>query len=109
MPTLPPDIAARPGQRLEARRAYDVKRRREQPWRRLYNTARWQETRARQLDIEPLCRMCLAETPARVTAATVCDHIVPHRGCERAFFAGPFQSLCEKHHSRDKQRIERGG
>jgi hypothetical protein len=50
--------------------------------------------------------MCLAETPARFTAATVCDHIEPHRGGPEKFWKGPFQSLCDYHHNRDKQRSE---
>lgn len=70
-----------------------------------YNTARWQKLRKDHLAQEPLCRMCLP----KVTAATVCDHIEPHRGDIAKFWAGPFQSLCTHHHSSDKQRIEKGG
>lgn len=51
--------------------------------------------------------MCKAN--GRITIATVCDHITPHKGDEEAFWAGPFQSLCAMHHSSDKQRIEKGG
>jgi 5-methylcytosine-specific restriction protein A len=43
-----------------------------------------------------------------VNAATVCDHVEPHRGDPVSFWGGPFQSLCAQHHSRDKQRAERG-
>ena len=35
------------------------------------------EQRKRRLQIEPLCRDCLAKAPSRVTAATVPDHIIP--------------------------------
>ena len=74
---------------------------------RLYKTSRWQKLRTYQLAIEPACRMCRAE--GIWTLATVCDHITPHRGDLTAFWSGPFQSLCQAHHSGDKQRIERGG
>ena len=74
------------------------------PW---YGTKRWQDTRAAQLAREPLCRMCLAEM--RVTAATVADHVVEHKGDPALFWnTGNLQSLCSSHHSRDKQREERG-
>lgn len=33
--------------------------------------------RARVLSEEPLCRICLAMDPPRVTAAIIADHIVP--------------------------------
>ena len=91
------------------RQANDLARKTAKPWRRLYGTARWQRLRAEQLAREPLCRMC-AEA-GRVTAATVCDHVDPHRGDEAKFWAGPFQSLCDaapwRCHSRAKQREER--
>jgi len=70
-----------------------------------YKTARWQKLRAAQLQREPLCRMC----KSRITVATVCDHITPHRGDPILFWNGPFQSLCVNHHSSAKQRLERGG
>ncbi len=41
-----------------------------------------------------------------VTAATVCDHITPHRGDETLFWSGPFQSLCAYHHNSTKHREE---
>lgn len=77
------------------------------PWLRLYGTARWQRMRATQLTAEPLCRFCLdGET---VTAATVADHIKPHRGDEALFWdVGNLQSLCASCHSRHKQREEHG-
>lgn len=72
-----------------------------------YNTSAWQRLRAHQLSAFPLCAMCAAR--GRVTVATVCDHIDPHRGDHARFWAGPFQSLCTPCHSGDKQRQERGG
>src|SRR5690348_4661805 len=72
----------------------------------LYGTARWKRLRLVHLAREPLCAMCTAE--GMVTAATVVDHVTPHRGDVVAFWRGPFQSLCQSHHSSDKQRIENG-
>lgn len=73
----------------------------------LYKTARWQRLRAAQLMAEPLCRMCKEER--RTTAATVCDHIEPHKGDVAKFWAGPFQSLCAAHHNGAKQEMEKSG
>ena len=80
-------------------------------YRRRYNTARWRRIRKAQLLAEPLCRMCKAH--GRMTPATVCDHVEPHRGDPTLFWNGPFQSLCDKEpwrcHSARKQSIERLG
>jgi 5-methylcytosine-specific restriction protein A len=67
---------------------------------------KWQKARERHLAAHPLCVMCEAE--GRVTAASVVDHRVPHRG-DRALFwdESNWDSLCANHHSRDKQRQER--
>lgn len=44
-----------------------------------------------------------------VTAATICDHAIPHRGDERLFFGGPFLSLCKPCHDSGAQgRDQRG-
>lgn len=72
---------------------------------RWYKTARWQRLRRHQLDEHKLCAMCLP----RVTIATVCDHVEPHKGDEQKFWNGPFQSLCKRCHDSDKKRIEQGG
>lgn len=46
----------------------------------------------------------------RVTAATVVDHIKPHRGDESLFYdAANLQSLCKPCHDRHKQRQEHTG
>ena len=93
----------------DARRAYDAERQAATPTRKLYSTARWAKQRTAQLRDEPLCRTC-AEA-GRTTAATVCDHVEPHRGDVEAFWRGPFQSLCDaapwRCHSRTKQAAER--
>ncbi len=44
-----------------------------------------------------------------LTAATIADHIIPHRGNKTAFWLGPLQSLCAAHHDRSKQQIETRG
>lgn len=73
----------------------------------LYTHRRWRKVREAQLSREPLCRFCLAT--GKTTAATVCDHIEPHRGNLAAFWRGPFQSLCQSCHSGAKQELERSG
>lgn len=70
----------------------------------LYRYARWKRLRRAQLEAEPSCRFCAAAGLER--AATICDHVVPHRGDVQAFWAGPFQSLCVECHNRTKQAIE---
>jgi 5-methylcytosine-specific restriction enzyme A len=68
---------------------------------------RWQQARAAFLARHPLCVMC--EQAGRVTAATVVDHVVPHRGDQRLMWdESNWQPLCAPHHSRDKQREEQG-
>lgn len=85
--------------------AYGRVRRQSSPVDRLYSSSRWRTLRAEQLSREPLCCMCIAED-GRAVAATVCDHVVPHRGDVAAFWGGPFQSLCAHHHNAAKQREE---
>lgn len=69
---------------------------------------RWQKARAAFLRSQPLCAMCLSEE--RITAATVVDHIVPHRGDTELFWnQANWQSLCKPHHDSDKQALEKSG
>lgn len=64
---------------------------------------KWQKAREGHLRSRPLCVMCEAES--LVTAATVVDHRIPHRGDQALFWDKTnWQSLCTTHHSRDKQR-----
>lgn len=112
MPRRPPAFrpARGPGSeaaRRDAEAAADRRRRIESPTRALYGTARWQHLRAHQLAREPLCRLCRAE--GRITPATVCDHVEPHREDVALFWRGPFQSLCKAHHDGAKQREEQQG
>ena len=51
--------------------------------------------------------MCLEQ--GDIVAATICDHVKPHKGDPDAFWGGPYQSLCKLHHDAAKQSEERGG
>lgn len=77
------------------------------PWAHLYNRADWKRIRHYQLSAYPMCVMCRAI--GRIEAATVCDHITPHKGDETKFFAGPFQSLCKACHDGPKQSQDKTG
>jgi hypothetical protein len=44
-----------------------------------------------------------------VTAATVVDHVTPHRGDWTAFCTSPLQSLCKSCHDATKRQIELHG
>ena len=90
-------IARRPDQRSPHAHQY----------RKLYKTTRWQRIREAQLRAHPLCQMC--EAQGRIVAATVCDHVTPHRGDELKFYAGPFASLCKPCHDSTNQAEEHRG
>ena len=70
---------------------------------------RWQKARAQFLLEHPLCVMC--QEAGRTTAATVVDHIRPHKGDKTLFWdsKGNWQGLCRSHHSREKQAEEVAG
>ena len=69
--------------------------------------ARWQKARAAYLARHPLCVEC--ERQGRVTAATVVDHIVPHKGDQRLFWdQANWQSRCKPCHD-TKTASEDGG
>jgi 5-methylcytosine-specific restriction protein A len=78
-----------------------------QAWRGWYKLARWKRKRAEQLQREPLCAMCRAV--GRTVAASVADHVKPHRGDPHLFWNGKLQSLCPDCHDRHKQAQERTG
>lgn len=77
-------------------------------WSHMYTTARWKAARLRHLAAFPLCAFCQKE--GHINVGTVVDHIRPHKGDE-ALFWNPdnWQTLCQRHHSSDKQIIEKGG
>lgn len=61
-----------------------------------------------QLVNNPLCIMC--DQVGVTTAATVVDHVNPHKGDPSKFYdADNLQSLCECCHNKHKQRAERSG
>ena len=65
-------------------------------------TARWTKARTWYLHRHPLCVECQAH--AVITAATVVDHIVPHRGDSELFWReANWQALCQPHHNRKTQ------
>ena len=73
--------------------------------RRLYSTRAWHRMRARQLRDSPTCAYC-AEI-GQLTAASVVDHIIPHRGNEALFYDPKnLQSLCKQCHDSVKQQLE---
>lgn len=65
-----------------------------------------QQRRARWLSGQPLCVMCEAMTPPRVTAGTDVDHVQPlSKG--GADDESNFQTLCHAHHQ-DKSTTDKG-
>jgi 5-methylcytosine-specific restriction enzyme A len=80
------------------------------PWRGWYSLAGWRGKHGRrtlQLKTHPICKMCLAQ--GKVTAATVADHVDPHKGDPDKFWFGELQSLCADHHDASKQAEEHRG
>lgn len=68
---------------------------------------KWQRERERFLFKHPLC--CYCQAKGIVTAATVVDHKVPHRGDQSLFWDQKnWQPLCKTCHDSDKQAEERG-
>lgn len=66
---------------------------------------RWQKERAKFLVESPLCVYC--EREGRITAATVVDHIQPHRGNQALFWdKNNWQSLCKPCHDSVKAKEE---
>lgn len=66
---------------------------------------RWQKASKTFLARNPLCRYCLRDD--RIAAATVVDHIVPHRGDRVLFWdESNWQGLCSTCHNSTKQSEE---
>jgi 5-methylcytosine-specific restriction protein A len=105
MPNRPPTHRGL-GQRTEAQRRQAQDSRRGSSRQRGYTRA-WEKARAAYLRRHPLCVMC--GRAGRCVAATVVDHLVPHRGDAGLFWdEANWQALCGPHHDCDKQREERG-
>ena len=77
---------------------YEREIKREPSTKKLYNSKQWKEIRAQQLAQYPYCKACYEQGRGLVPATEV-DHVIPHRGDETKFFAGPFDSLCKSCHS----------
>jgi hypothetical protein len=77
------------------------------PWRKWYGTQRWRKRARCQLLIEPWCKQCQDRGIAK--AATIADHIKPHRGSYDAFWFGALQSLCAHCHDSPKRFEESRG
>jgi len=61
--------------------------------------SRWRAERKRFLELNPLCVEC--HRMRRLTAATVVDHIVPHKGDPALFWnQSNWQVLCRRCHNR---------
>ena len=70
-----------------------------------YNS-RWRKARESYLKSHPLCVMC--EEQNKIVAATVVNHIIPHKGDQVIFWdESKWQSLCASCHSSVKQREEK--
>jgi 5-methylcytosine-specific restriction protein A len=70
-------------------------------------TSAWAKARAGHLRNSPLCVHCAAE--GRTVAASVVDHMIPHKGDMVAFWVSSnWQSLCKRHHD-IKTATEDGG
>ena len=78
-----------------------------QPYRAWYQTERWQAIRKQQLFLFPWCMECWKK--GKMVQAIEVDHVIPHRGNEAAFYAGPFQSLCSSCHGEKTAQEMRGG
>lgn len=71
-------------------------------------TYRWQQARAGFLRKHPLCVNC--QRQGLIAAASVVDHIKPHRGDMGLFWdRNNWQPLCENCHNSWKQRLEKSG
>lgn len=69
---------------------------------------KWQQARKTFLQVNPLCCMCKQD--GRIEAATVVDHIEPHRGDRKLFWDRKnWQPLCKTHHDSTKAKEEARG
>ena len=69
--------------------------------------ARWQKARAGFLAKHPLCAECARGGITR--AASVVDHIVPHKGDQGLFWdSSNWQPLCKPHHDAKTAREDGG-
>ena len=68
-------------------------------------TWHWEKASRIYLNHNVLCVMCRAN--GRVVAATLVDHIIPHKGDMAVFWdVNNWQALCKNCHNNDKQFID---
>lgn len=68
---------------------------------------KWRKERLDYLADNPLCVEC--KDAGEIVAATVVDHIIPHKGDQKLFWRrSNWQGLCEMHHN-SKTAREDGG
>jgi 5-methylcytosine-specific restriction protein A len=104
---LKPPVHRLPGARSPAAVKRERDRRRPSAARRGYGP-RWRRARAAYLARHPLCVPC--ESAGRLVAATVVDHVVPHRGDDRLFWdEDNWQGLCKRCHDGKTAREGRWG
>lgn len=77
------------------------------PWRKLYDTARWKRLRETKLSVDPLCERCLlSET---IEPATVVHHRTAHKGDHALFHdMSNLEALCKPHHDSEGRREDLG-
>lgn len=69
--------------------------------------SKWRRESREFLRRNPLCADCLDENI--VTAASVVDHIVPHRGDMKLFWKrSNWRALCDTHHSKKTAALDGG-
>lgn len=69
--------------------------------------SRWQKASKGYLDSHPLCAEC--ERHGRTTAATVVDHVIPHKGDQSLFWdSDNWQPLCGTCHNRKTATTDGG-
>lgn len=69
---------------------------------------KWQKESKRFLDENPLCKYCYEVR--EIKAATVVDHIIPHKGNMKLFWdRSNWQSLCDHCHNSIKAKEEARG
>ena len=84
-------------------KASDKTRRRSTSYQHLYVSRRWKTNRKAFLTAHPICNIC------KTRAATVVDHIEPHKGDLKMFWdRSNWQALCKPCHDR-KTATEDGG
>ncbi len=76
-------------------------------WDNWYSNKQWRAIRMSVLASEPFCCMCRQQ--GKLTASTVVDHIIPHRGDKQMFLdRANLQALCKACHD-SKTAREDGG